>query len=994
MFLTGINNQRDRDARTADYYNSLKKRIQLNTNYEEAVNANVDRTLSGITKPPPPEENIDKELNDLNLQKQKAFENIKTVLTKNDEAIKFLGKLDDAEIVPFNRYFSKFKNSTTGVEVKDADFLLKLWDSFKKKTLLTDKETPILGTDLENYKNELQTKADDILNYANEMGFDSSRIRGVLDQMVSDSDSTAIDKFYYNLLTKGIPGARMVLDKEFGSKELPFTKEELEELEAGLPSGERPSLTEEEMGFLTKPQLETRLSQLSKMKEMLINPTMALVYRTKPYIQKLIIGGDRITPRILDITKPEDQDIIKRHLPEYANKIEDINREINKVLIAMGSSGRMAFDDFIKDLILDEDIQNLLPYGTATGKEELTSLTSEEGKMEEKEEMPTELEKLAISRKKGLDFNSLSNGEFNNLIQLQEANAKTIKDYILTLHPDGKFEVNKVKYNLNRNPPLLNKQKEYLLKPLYDSYGIKVSADTLFKRLLDSERYKDVKANREAQVQYEKEIREEEEAKKAPLKKLVKKNKEIQEKKFNESQRRDYLDSLQIEAKKIAEEVFTQQQLFLNKNINPIIENIKNKLEDASYKSGFTDVKLNDDDIRNALKKDVGQSVINLMRLVVVPFEKDLERIERTDQELNALMERKYNTIDSIDKAKLRTKLGEIDAEIKTKENFLSKNEKFYEDTTRAINKLQSNLGAVSEYFDSVRKQNEDEIDRGQKKLAELTDPLQEEYDDIREKLQDEGINIPDLGRAVNEVTRTNIPPPSKAPKKPKRVVNVPKVKLAKKVNPKKGVSLKEARRQQQEEEEEEYLRGEYQQPDEPEEEKKAGSGIHRERKTFSKLKKIQFGKYAISGRALGSGILDIRTHCDRTTAKLGRTPISSRLEKAITYVLKNDDIDIDSFDALTSDEKKLFLYAIEISEVKLNSIPFAIFKKFNGNDFSKELDQLIDRYHVLVGELGAGNNAPEILRELRGIIFKLLEKKKIDKVYANELLLMINAVA
>ncbi len=997
MFLTGISNERERELRTADYYNNLRKRIKLNTEYEEAINASVDRAVSGITKPPPPEENLERDLNDLNLQKQKAFESIKTILTKHDEATKFLGKLDDSEMIPFNRYFARFKKTTTGIEVRDADFLIKLWDTFKKKILLTDKETPILGTELEDYKRELQTKADDIVEFASELGLSGERVKGALDKMVNESDSAAIDKFYYNLLTKGTPAAAMVLKEDFGAV-------------SERPEEPGPILTEEVVPEAMLSQIDTNLAALDKERQALFEPIKALAERQTIFQQAMDFGPKKVDPRILDITKRADQKIIKLHLPMYVARFKKINKEMNDYLISRGSEGRIPEDDLIKDVAVDDALQSLLPKLEMTVPAPEVVLTSPIARPPEEPEpfeiMSSKKEKALVQRKKEakFDFDILNERDFNLLVELMDADKQQTYNIILSSHPDGKFEMDGIKYNMNRNPPLLEKQKEYVLKILY---GVKISPQTLFNQLKASNRYLISEEEKAAEMK-------EEAVKSEELRRIEQAIEQDAMDLLNAAEKKTFLDNLQNEAQEVANEAFTQFKLAEQSIIGPIIRGIKERIYKAADKSGFKNVQLSDEDIKGAISGNPAVAVTNFMKLVTDPLEPDLARMEdgfehyrQFANKVNRMQEELSEAKTNKEAAKIRMKLSPVVAELNTTKEFLDKNEKFYSTTRAAIDNLRQNMGPLAEYMQTL---SQEVADRKREELERTTQPLEDRYDTIRAKLINEGINTPFFSQAIETIKAASEAPKVKAPRS-RNIIGVRKKKPSKLKVTKKPANpqfvesnAQRKERIKREAQDKESMRRVVPPADEKDEEERAnmyaslvdepvGEGVV-DKKRKDRLAKIKFGKYSISGKGLASGILDIRTGCNRTSSKLGRTPISSRLQKAINYLIKNEDIDVDLFEALSDEEKKLLLYAIEVSEIKLNSIPFNVFKRFSVADANKELDALIDRYHLLVGELGAGNNAPEILRELRGILFKLLEKKKIDRVYANELLLMINAVA
>lgn len=964
MFLTGIRSDEDRESRTRDYYNSLKKRIQLNTGYEESVNNSKMMSEKGISKPPPPETNIDKELMDINLQKQKAFNSVKEILKKYDQATKFISKLEDGEIIPFNRYLSKFKSNIKGIAVEDADFLLNLWDSFKKKILLTDKEVPILGTELETYKVELQKKADDIVDYAAKLGLDEARIRNVLDAMVNESDSSSIDKFYFNLLTKGPQAANLVLKEDFKTE------------------GPIPILTEEVLPENIITDYDEKMDKIFTERERLVSPLFALVYRDRPYTQMIKKGVRSVDERTLDIKKAADRNIIAGHIPLYINRIMELTKQINEFKKLLGEDP-IPSNQIISELVFDENIKALLPELIIPGE-----------KIDEKELETYETELPPVPIKKGsFDFSFVDENDFKNLIELYEASKEQVASFIMSLHPDGKFTFNGTKYNMMRNPPTTDKQKEYLLDTFNKTYNTKIPMKELFEELVKSPEYKRLKDEEAATLES---LVGEEEMKRAAIEAA----KATEEKELSVAEEKKFVSDMQKEAKAITDEFFTQIQLFMNNTVYPFIEGVRRTLIKIAAESGL-ETNVTTEEVIEALSGSnnpfqifnlsINDQIISLMRIIINKFEPEIDRYESAAASVEALSNKidilvnKFENANKKNAKKIAEDISKLEADVGTKEDFMNRNRDSYMRITDGIEIFQTRLGEISGYIQNNRTKYEVELNNLGERLVRENAQLVSRYDTLGNKLATFGILLPQMADSIEKMLKDM--PRQKITKREKLMVNVPK-RVPKKISVRLAdrAPNKAARRAAEEAAEEARLR-------EYTGEEKEGAGVHEKRPLRKKLKSTAFGKYDISMKALGSGVLDIRTACNRTSAKLPRTPVSSRLEKMIKYVIKNNDIDLDLFENLTDDEKKLFIYAIDISDVELNSMPFEAFKKFKASDLQKELDELIDRYHLLTGQLGAGNNAPEILRELKGIIFKLLEKKKIDRVYANELLLMINTV-
>jgi hypothetical protein len=547
-----------------------------------------------------------------------------------------------------------------------------------------------------------------------------------------------------------------------------------------------------------------------------------------------------------------------------------------------------------------------------------------------------------------------------------------------------------------RNPPTTDKQKEYLLDTFNKTYGTKISMKKLFEELEKSPEYKRLRDEETASLEL---LTDEEEMKRAAIETV----KATEEKELSVAEEKNFVSDMQKEAKVITDEFFTQIQLFMNNTVNPFIEGIRRTLIKIAAESGL-ETNVSAEEVIAALSGSnnpfqifnlsINDQIINLMRIIINKFEPEIDRYESAAASVETLSNKidilvnKFENANKKNAKKIAEDISKLEADVGTKEDFMNRNRDSYMRILNGIEIFQTRLGEISGYIQNNRTKYEVELNNLGERLVRENAQLVSRYDTLGNKLATFGIMLPQMADSIEKMLKDI--PRQKITKREKLMVNVPK-RVPKKISVRlaERTPNKASRRAAEEAAEEARLReytGE-------EKEGMGVSGVRENRPLRKKLKSTTFGKYDISMKALGSGVLDIRTACNRTSAKLPRTPVSSRLEKMIKYVIKNNDIDLDLFENLTDDEKKLFIYAIDISDVELNSMPFEAFKKFKASDLQKELDELIDRYHLLTGQLGAGNNAPEILRELKGIIFKLLEKKKIDRVYANELLLMINTV-
>lgn len=94
-------------------------------------------------------------------------------------------------------------------------------------------------------------------------------------------------------------------------------------------------------------------------------------------------------------------------------------------------------------------------------------------------------------------------------------------------------------------------------------------------------------------------------------------------------------------------------------------------------------------------------------------------------------------------------------------------------------------------------------------------------------------------------------------------------------------------------------------------------------------------------------------------------TPVSNNLSKILLLLLNNNKIDNDLYNRLTDSEKDI----VE-SLISMNS---NIDKLHHTRYNQSEIDELINKYNILKGELLIGNNNPDLLKDLKLTIIQLV---------------------
>ena len=71
------------------------------------------------------------------------------------------------------------------------------------------------------------------------------------------------------------------------------------------------------------------------------------------------------------------------------------------------------------------------------------------------------------------------------------------------------------------------------------------------------------------------------------------------------------------------------------------------------------------------------------------------------------------------------------------------------------------------------------------------------------------------------------------------------------------------------------------------------------------------------------------------------------------------------------------------IHNLKLTKSALNLLSYKNNSDYEK--DDLLNRYKILIGEIDAGNNNPNIIKELKKILLKMKNKRMISDYDFNE---------
>jgi hypothetical protein len=140
-----------------------------------------------------------------------------------------------------------------------------------------------------------------------------------------------------------------------------------------------------------------------------------------------------------------------------------------------------------------------------------------------------------------------------------------------------------------------------------------------------------------------------------------------------------------------------------------------------------------------------------------------------------------------------------------------------------------------------------------------------------------------------------------------------------------------------------------------------------------------QFGRYLIHHPKLKQGILQLKTPKGGAIKALPTEYLTPRLKDVMITLVGNGSPSLESFDRLTADEKDKLHHITKHSQYEKVSIP--------RGHLDKE-DQMLHKFTILKGELMAGNNNKQLLKEFKSMLIKFVEDGRIPRRQAHEILL------
>jgi hypothetical protein len=164
------------------------------------------------------------------------------------------------------------------------------------------------------------------------------------------------------------------------------------------------------------------------------------------------------------------------------------------------------------------------------------------------------------------------------------------------------------------------------------------------------------------------------------------------------------------------------------------------------------------------------------------------------------------------------------------------------------------------------------------------------------------------------------------------------------------------------------------------------GCGIGRRKKSAAErstgYKKTtpykQLGRYLVNHHKLNDGILMIKSPSGAAVKQLPTQSVSSNYADALHYITGGHTPPLDLFDRLSKEEKAHLHQVIKHSRVEGVGVP---------NPHKEDNEKEMNRFHILKGEIIAGNDSSQIAREFKGLLIKLMRQGRVPRREGNEIL-------
>ena len=139
-----------------------------------------------------------------------------------------------------------------------------------------------------------------------------------------------------------------------------------------------------------------------------------------------------------------------------------------------------------------------------------------------------------------------------------------------------------------------------------------------------------------------------------------------------------------------------------------------------------------------------------------------------------------------------------------------------------------------------------------------------------------------------------------------------------------------------------------------------------------------QLGRYLVNHHKLKDGILMVKSPSGAAVKQIPTQSVSSHYATALHYIAGGNHPPLDLYDKMSKDEKAHLHQVVKHSRVEGSGVP---------NPQKEDEDKELNRFHILKGEIIAGNDSTPLAREFKGLLIKLMRQSRIPRREGNEIL-------
>jgi len=145
----------------------------------------------------------------------------------------------------------------------------------------------------------------------------------------------------------------------------------------------------------------------------------------------------------------------------------------------------------------------------------------------------------------------------------------------------------------------------------------------------------------------------------------------------------------------------------------------------------------------------------------------------------------------------------------------------------------------------------------------------------------------------------------------------------------------------------------------------------------------VPFGKYIISLSHLDKNRLKLRNIHGKSIGKMPEISITSDMSRILKRLIDGGDVDTKDFDTLTLRDKEQLQHLAKEARIA---------DRIHMNEDLTKTDQDINRFTVLQGEIFAGNDNRDLIKEFKMLVIKLAKHGHITQTDAHETLATLSA--